>query len=219
MKQIILSIVFFGVLLANAQEMDTTFVVNEQGQTVGIIHEKGTVPIMPQQQQYPTQPMQPQPMQPQPMEPQANSAFGIDSTEYYQSLIDRYTTSGNKLNGAGIGMMIGGGIGAGVGLILFIAGMSQIETCDDGYSDDHSCEDDGAVAAISGYLLMIGGAAVFSVGLPLKIVGGSKLRRANRYNDILMRYQMKRQYSMKLRLNPLIDPINNNFGGQLALEF
>ena len=37
MKHIILFIALFGVLLANAQEMDTTFVVNEQGQTVGDI--------------------------------------------------------------------------------------------------------------------------------------------------------------------------------------
>jgi hypothetical protein len=213
MKQFILFLAFFGILLAHAQEMDTTFVINEQGQTVGIIHEKGTIPVMTTQQP------QQYPMQAQPAPYQPNPAFGYDSTLYYQSIIANYTQSGNKFRRIGNGMMIGGGIGAGVGLILFIAGMSQIETCDDGYSDDYSCEDDGAVAAISGYLLMIGGAAVFSVGLPLKIVGGSKLRRANRYNDILMRYQMKRQYSMKLRLNPLIDPINNNFGGQLALEF
>lgn len=216
MKHFILFLALFGALLAHAQEMDTTYVINEQGQTVGIIHEKGTIPVMTTQQP------QPYPMQAQPAPYQPNPAFGFDSTLYYQSIISNYIQSGNKFRKVGNGMMIGGGIGAGVGLLLFIAGMSQMETCEEDYSsyDEYSsCEDYGAITAISGYLLMFGGVAVFSVGLPLKIVGGSKLRKANRYNDILMRYQMKRQYSMKLRLNPLIDPINNNLGGQLALEF
>ena len=31
-------------LLAQAQEMDTTYVIDEQGRTIGLIHEKGTVP-------------------------------------------------------------------------------------------------------------------------------------------------------------------------------
>ncbi|WP_304246175.1 hypothetical protein [Fibrobacter succinogenes] len=31
--------------------MDTTFFANEQGETFGIIHEKGTLPEIPQQQQ------------------------------------------------------------------------------------------------------------------------------------------------------------------------
>ena len=34
MKHLILFLAIFGVILANAQEMDTTFVVNEQGQTI-----------------------------------------------------------------------------------------------------------------------------------------------------------------------------------------
>jgi hypothetical protein len=216
MKQIILSIVFFGVLLANAQEMDTTFVVNEQGQTVGIIHEKGTVPIMPQQQQYPTQPMQPQPMQPQPMDPQANSAFGIDSTEYYQSLIDRYTTSGNKLNGAGIGMMIGGGIGTVVGLAMFVAGMSE-DNCEETTANNYECE--GNALDVGGSIILGAGIGVLTTGIILKIVGGSKIRRANRYNDILANYQSRRQYSMRLRLDPVINLLQNKAGAKLALEF
>ena len=133
MKHIILFIAFFGVLLANAQEMDTTFVVNEQGQTVGIIHEKGTVPVMPQQQQIdeqaPQYPVQQYPAQ-QPQQQQtysaqqANAAFGPDSTMYYQSLIDKYTISGNKTRRAGKIMMITGGIAAGVG-VLFISAASE----------------------------------------------------------------------------------------------
>ena len=40
MKHIIYFLVVFGALLAHAQEMDTTFFVNEQGQTIGIVKPK-----------------------------------------------------------------------------------------------------------------------------------------------------------------------------------
>ena len=211
MKHLILFIIFFGVLLANAQEMDTTFVVNEQGQTVGIIHEKGTVPVVPQQQAAPT-------MQPQQLPAQANPAYDFDSTAYYQSLIDKYTTSGTKLRKAGNGMMIGGGIGAVVGLAMFIAGMSDAECTENEYGTGETCTTDNGLAVV-GYLALLGGAGVFSTGLVIKIVGGSKLRKANRYNDMLSRYQMKQQYSMRLRLNPLVDPAKQNVGAKLALDF
>ena len=220
MKYLIFLFAFFGVLLANAQEMDTTFVVNEQGQTVGIIHEKGTVPVIPQQQ--PVQ--QPTLVQ---VAPQANPAFGFDSTVFYQSLIDSYTNSGNSLRRTGKGMMVGGGIGAGVGLVMFIIGIANAEeTCDEyydsyygSYREDCSTNGDEAALAVAGYLTMIAGSAIFSTGIVLKIVGNAKLRKANRYNDILARYHMRRQYSMKLKVQPKIDPINNNIGGRLALEF
>ena len=223
MKHIILFIAFFGVLLANAQEMDTTFVINEQGQTVGIIHEKGTVPVMPQQQQIdeqaPQYPVQQYPAQ-QPQQQQtysaqqANAAFGPDSTMYYQSLIDRYTISGNKTRRAGKIMMITGGIAAGVG-VLFISLASESE-CG---NYDEECEEEVDNLDGAGALLLLGGGAVFTTGLILKIVGGSKLRKARRYEDSLQKYKMRQQYSLKLRFDPLIDPINKKAGANLAMEF
>lgn len=146
-----------------------------------------------------------------------NPAFAFDSTVYYQSIIDNYITSGNKLRKAGNGMMIGGGIGTGVGLFMFLIGMSQIETCDD--YDDNGCDDDGAVMLVAGYLGMLVGIPVFATGLTLKIFGGAKLRKADRYNGILARYQMRRQYSLKLRAAPQFNPVNNSLGGKLALDF
>ena len=223
MKQFILSIAFFGVLLANAQEMDTTFVINEQGQTVGIIHEKGTVPVMPQQQQIdeqaPQYPVQQYPAQ-QPQQQQtysaqqANAAFGPDSTMYYQSLIDKYTISGNKTRRAGKIMMITGGIGAGVGLLLLASAGGT--DCD---RYDNECKDGIEETSDAGALLLLGGGAVFTTGLILKIVGGSKLRKARRYEDSLQKYKMRQQYSLKLRFDPLIDPINKRAGANLAMEF
>ena len=230
MKQIILFIAFFGVLLANAQEMDTTYIINEQGQTVGIIHEKGTIPVMPQQQAaQPAQPVAAQPAQQEQLaapqavrqdqqveEPtqQANAFFGPDSTMYYQTLIDRYTRSGNKLRRAGKGMMIGGGIGAGVGLLLLAS--ASATDCD---RYDNECKDDMEGMSDAGALLLLGGGAVFGTGIVIKIVGGSKLRKANRYTDMLTKHQMRRQYSMKLRFDPLINPIKKSVGGNLAMEF
>ncbi|MBQ3714686.1 MAG: hypothetical protein II892_03760 [Fibrobacter sp.] len=216
MKHLILFLAIFGVILANAQEMDTTFVVNEQGQTIGVIHEKGTVPVIPQQQPMPQPQMQPQ-MQPQPqMQYQANPAFDIDSTSFYQSQIERYTHSGNKLNRAGIGMMIGGGIGTAVGLGMFIVGMDDAN-CEETYANNYEC--DGNALNVGGYILMTAGVAVFTTGLVLKIVGGSKIRRANRYQESLTNYQMRRQYSLKMRLDPTINLVKNKVGARLAMEF
>ena len=226
MKQIILFIAFFGVLLANAQEMDTTYIINEQGQTVGIIHEKGTVPVMPQQQA--TQPIQQEQTAAQPVQQeqlatpqavrqgeqpqqqtnstqQANAAFGPDSTMYYQTLIDKYTRSGNKTRKIGKGMMLGGGIGAAVGVLLVL------------YAD--GTKEEIQTTSDTGVLLLLGGGAVFTTGLILKIVGGSKLRKANHYSDMLAKHQMRRQYSMKLHFDPLVNPIKKTVGGTLALDF
>lgn len=209
MKRIILFLAFFGVLLAQAQEMDTTYVINEQGQTIGIIHEKGTIPVLPQQQ--PAQPVAaqpgyavPQPMQAQPYPPQANPAFGfVDSTAYYQSIIDRYTHTANKIRHIGNGMVIGGAIATPICAYLMLLGLVN----------------ENADIFFLSYMGTLAGGAVLGTGIALKIVSNTKYRRANRYQNILSRHQMKRQYSMKLHVNPFINPINNNAGAQLALEF
>lgn len=208
MKRIILFLAFFGVLLAQAQEMDTTFVINEQGQTIGIIHEKGTIPVLPQQQ--PAQPVAaqpgyaaPQPIQAQQIPQQANPAFGVDSTAYYQSIIDRYTRSARTLRHTGNGMVIGGSIAAPLCLYLMLLGLVN----------------ENADIFLLSYMGTLAGGAVLGTGVALKIVSNTKYRRANRYQNILSRHQMKRQYSMKLHVNPFINPINNNAGAQLALEF
>lgn len=226
MKHIILFIAFFGVLLANAQEMDTTFVINEQGQTVGIIHEKGTVPVMPQQQQIdeqvPQYPVQQYPAQ-QPQQQQtysaqqANAAFGPDSTMYYQSLIDKYTISGNSTRRTGKIMMISGGIVAAVGLGIFAIGAQ--ESCDTDAWGQEQCTSNSDEMAGAGVIVMAGGAIVFGVGTIVKMVGSSKIRRALRYEDRLQKYKMRQQYSLKLRFDPLIDPINKKAGANLAMEF
>lgn len=229
MKRLTLLLVFFGFFLANAQEMDTTYVINERGQTIGIIHAKGTVPVIPQQaaapQQMQQQPVQqysaqqypaPQPQQPYAMPPQYQVPY-YDSTAYYQDLINSYMQSGVRLRSTGNGMMIGGGVAAIIGIAFMVI---ADDNCEEDRYGEQVCDSDDDALGSTGAIMFLGGAAFFGTGIVLKIVGGSKLRKAVRYNDKLMKHQMKRQYySMRLRFDPLIDPIGKSASANLALEF
>ncbi len=222
MKRLILFIAIFGALLANAQEMDTTFFVNAQGQTIGIVHEKGTLPVIPKQQQTNELQSQNQTMQQQMLaasEQQANLAFDYDSTSFYKDLIQQNTESGNKIRRAGKGMMLGGGIGAGLGLALFYLGAAAIDCETDKYGNETCQPNSGETLIPAGVIAMIGGAMVFGAGTIVKMVGGIKIRKARHYEIKFQKYQRKQQYSVKLRFDPLIDPINKMAGINLAMEF
>ena len=222
MKRLILFIAIFGALLANAQEMDTTFYVNAQGQTIGIVHEKGTLPVIPQQQQTNELQSQNQTMQQQMLaasEQQANLAFDYDSTSFYEDLIQQNTESGNKIRRVGKGMMLGGGIGAGLGLAFIYLGATAIDCETDKYGNETCQPNSGEILIPAGVIAMIGGAMVFGAGTIVKLVGGIKIRKARHYEIKFQKYQRKQQYSVKLRFDPLIDPINKMAGVNLAMEF
>ena len=222
MKRLILFIAIFGALLANAQEMDTTFYVNAQGQTIGIVHEKGTLPVISQQQQTNELQSQNQTMQQQMLaasEQQANLAFDYDSTSFYEDLIQQNTESGNKIRRVGKGMMLGGGIGAGLGLAFIDLGGSEIDCESETYGNETCQPNSGEILIPAGVIAMIGGAMVFGAGTIVKLVGGIKIRKARHYEIKFQKYQRKQQYSVKLRLDPLIDPINKMAGVNLAMEF
>ena len=222
MKRLILFIAIFGALLANAQEMDTTIFVNAQGQTIGIVHEKGTLPVIPQQQQTNELQSQNQTMQQQMLaasEQQANLAFDYDSTSFYEDLIQQNTESGNKIRRVGKGMMLGGGIGAGLGLAFIYLGATAIDCETDKYGNETCQPNSGEILIPAGVIAMIGGAMVFGAGTIVKLVGGIKIRKARHYEIKFQKYQRKQQYSVKLRLDPLIDPINKMAGVNLAMEF
>ena len=222
MKRLILFIAIFGALLANAQEMDTTIFVNAQGQTIGIVHEKGTLPVISQQQQTNELQSQNQTMQQQMLaasEQQANLAFDYDSTSFYEDLIQQNTESGNKIRRVGKGMMLGGGIGAGLGLAFIYLGATAIDCETDKYGNETCQPNSGEILIPEGVIAMIGGAMVFGAGTIVKLVGGIKIRKARHYEIKFQKYQRKQQYSVKLRLDPLIDPINKMAGVNLAMEF
>lgn len=195
-------------LLAQAQELDTTYVIDEQGRTIGLIHEKGTIPrIAPA----------PAPVA-APVTGSASvaSVNGVDSAAYYQDLVNRYTLSGEKKRSAGNGMMIGGGIGVLLGVLLMVDSDNERHHC---RGSDYSCDDDEFVEFLTGYGLALAGGVVLGVGVTLKIVGGTKLRRARRYQESLNRYNARRIQSLNFRVEPSINPYSGSYGSRLSLNF
>ena len=190
-----------------------------------------------QYQQYPAQYAQPQYAQPQyapapyPVaQPQYAPAqyppqyyqqiFYDDSTAYYQNLIERYSRSGNSMRRGGNAMMIGGGITFGVGILMMVT--AAADASNDCYYNDYSCQedrDDAENVAVAGYLIAIGGGAVFTTGLVLKIVGGSKLRKAERFRNSLVQYNYRRQHALQLQIEPLINARKGSYGSRLSLNF
>lgn len=190
-----------------------------------------------QYQQYPAQYAQPQYAQPQyapaqyPVaQPQYAPAqyppqyyqqvFYDDSVAYYQNLIERYSRSGNSMRRGGNAMMIGGGITFGVGILMMVT--AAADASNDCYYNDYSCQedrDDAENVAVAGYLIAIGGGAVFTTGLVLKIVGGSKLRKAERFRNSLVQYNYRRQHALQLQIEPLINARKGSYGSRLSLNF
>ena len=190
-----------------------------------------------QNQQYPAQYAQPQYAQPQyapaqyPVaQPQYAPAqyppqyyqqiFYDDSVAYYQNLIERYSRSGNSMRRGGNAMMIGGGITFGVGILMMVT--AAADASNDCYYNDYSCQedrDDAENVAVAGYLIAIGGGAVFTTGLVLKIVGGSKLRKAERFRNFLVQYNYRRQHALQLQIEPLINARKGSYGSRLSLNF
>lgn len=214
MKPILLILAIFGAVLLHAQEMDTTFIINEHGQTIGIIHEKGTVPVLPRTTpaMVPVASPAPQPT-PQPASQYATSPYDFDSTAFYLNQIETYTRLGESKRRIGNGMMIGGGIGFAAGVVLLFSGMASMQCNED------SCEDDGVAMYLTGLLAASASEVIFVIGVVNKFVGSSKLRRANLYRQSLDLYNIRKQRSLKIGVSPIINPYNGAFGSKLALNF
>ena len=213
MKIAICFFVLLFTLLAQAQELDTTYVIDEQGRTIGLIHEKGTVPkIAPVAAPAPTS------QNPEPVSTSVSNGYvdGVDSAAYYQNLVERYTLSGEKKRRVGNGMMIGGGVGLLLGVLMMIDAAEGEDRCG---NDDYGCNDAEFLEFFTGYGVAIAGGVVFGVGVTLKIVGGAKLRRATRYRESLERYNSRRLQALEFRLEPLFYPYNGSYGSKLSLSF
>jgi hypothetical protein len=194
------------VLLAQAQELDTTYVIDEQGRTIGLIHEKGAIPrIMPVAAPAPVTESAP-----------VASVNGVDSSAYYQDLVKRYTLSGEKKRSAGNGMMVGGSVGFLLGVLMMVHAEESTDRCG---NNDYGCNDDEFLEFITGYGVAIAGGIVFGVGIGLKIAGGAKLRRAERYQDALNRYNARKLQTLKLQVEPIINARKGAFGSRLSLNF
>lgn len=206
MKKVLLFIAFFGILLANAQETESSF-DNEQESAVDY-QEQATEP---EQAAEPEQPMQAEAA----VVPASQAEF--DSTEYYMGMIQQYTESGNSIRRVGKFMMLGGGIGAAIGIGLLAYGSD--ETCETDYFGKKECTARSESMCAGGAAVLIGGAFVFGIGTIVKFVGSGKLRKAIRYEDRFQKYKMRHDYSMKLRFDPILDIVNKNVGANVALEF
>ena len=141
--------------------------------------------------------------------------FYDDSVAYYQNMIEIYTQSGNSKRRAGNAMMIG------IGGIMMIGALDDIDGDDCRYNDYRCNEDheDKENIAIAGYLIFLGGAAVFTTGVVVKIVGGSKLRKAERFRNSLVQYNYRRQHALQLQIEPLINARKGSYGSRLSLNF
>ena len=193
-------------LLAQAQEMDTTYVVDERGRTIGLIHEKGTIPrLTPVAAPAPVTESAP-----------VASVNGVDSAAYYQDLVNRYTLSGEKKRSTGNGMMIGGSVGVLLGVLLMIDAEESEDRCG---NNDYGCNDEEFLEFFTGYGAAIAGGIVFGVGVGLKIAGAAKLRRARRYQESLNRYNARRIQSLNFRVEPLINPYSGSYGSKISLSF
>ena len=191
-------------LLAHAQEMDTTYVVDEQGRTIGLIHEKGTIPRIVPAAPAPAPVATPAPtVQASPVTP----VYGVDSAAYYQDLVNRYTLSG---------MMIGGSVGVLLGVLLMIDAEESTDRCG---NNDYGCNDEEFLEFFTGYGAAIAGGIVFGVGVGLKIAGAAKLRRAVRYKESLDRYNARRIQTLNFRVEPLINPYSGSYGSKISLSF
>jgi hypothetical protein len=202
MRSFVCVLVLLMAFFAQAQEMDTTYVIDEQGRTIGLIHEKGTIPRI-------TSVAAPAPVA-------SATVDGVDSAAYYQDLVNRYTLSGEKKRGTGNGMMIGGGAGVLLGVLLMVHAEESTDRCG---NNDYGCNDDEFLEFFTGYGVAIAGCVVFGVGVGLKIAGGAKLRRAERYRESLNRYNARRLQTINLQVEPIINPYNGSYGSRLSLNF
>lgn len=206
MRSFVCVLILLMALLAHAQEMDTTYVIDEQGRIIGLIHEKGTIPRI-------TRVAAPVPVAEQTLVASVN---GVDSSAYYQDLINRYTLSGEKKRSAGNAMMIGGSVGVLLGVLLMVHAEESTDRCG---NNDYGCNDDEFLEFFTGYGAAIAGVVVFGVGVTLKIVGSSKLRRAVRYKESLDRYNTRKLQTLKLQVEPIINARKSAFGSRLSLNF
>lgn len=227
MNRLFFALCFFFALTVFAQEMDTTYVLNEKGETIGIIHAKGTNPFVAAPAVAPVTPAAESAEEsaapvaaPQPTKRSVYSSgpaaetiplnqplLEDDSTAYYQGLVDHYTASGNKLRKVGKGLMLGGGIGLGAGAMLMVAALA----------DDDLDNAADAAAFLTGYIMVLAAPEVFATGLVLKIVGSSRLRKGERYEDKLNSYRVRNSVTMSAV--PIFNPLNGAVGGAMALNF
>lgn len=143
---------------------------------------------------------------------------GVDSVAYYQNLISRYTSSGNKLRKTG-NVLLGVGIPVTViGLIIYTVGFVNLidETNDDYYYEDES-DGSSELMLFTGSALTSLGITAISVSIPLKIIGSTKLKKAKTQQRNLDNY--KSRNNIAFTIVPGYNPVEKQTSINLALQF
>ena len=202
MRSIIIAL--FLALAAFAQEMDTTFVVNEQGQTIGIIHEKGTIPAL----------------------PKAAPAYAYSAQQdsldaYYLKKAERSTHIGRRYKGMSTAFFIAGGIGLAVNIPIFVYSAHR----DYEYTKeqkrknpDYEPPTDADPVPFFSFIGAGVGVGFLVAGTIFYFTGSKKLRNAEFFKKKISTYQNNGE-SVSLEILPTFNPIHQAFGGNLLLEF
>lgn len=174
---------------AFAQDLDTTFFVSAKGDTVGVIHKKGEVPLLPGELATTSQKNTPA------------SVFAkfnyADSVAYYRELVDKDLASGKACE-------MYGTIGLAVGAVAIIAGVALIKK---------NPEND-----VHGVVIGSLGVVAFVTSSIFYIKGGHRLKRAGRNMKKRDRFK-EFLSEVNLSVAPAILPLEKSLGGNLALSF
>lgn len=205
-----------GAAFAQGTAADTTFYTDEQGRTVMLIKQKQGTPA-PQQS-----------VRPAGAQTFQDASLTRDSTIIYQERIDKYSksaqsfrTKGNVFLWSGLGVAV-----IGIGLMIANISSSDFDSSDDckEYDDgSYYCSNvnDVSPGFVVGYVMTIGGAAMTTTGIILKIVGGSKNKKAVRNQGYLDSYMARHtgNATYSLRLIPSLDVEHKAAGASLAFGF
>jgi len=152
-----------------------------------------------------------------------------DSTAYYQNKINDQRANGSRMHTIGQTFFWVGIPVAAVGLVMYVAGLSNCDTEDDYNDDDYyydddydddseSCSSEDAAMALSGFIIANVGGASIVTGAVLKIVGSSKLRKATQNEQKLQLYKARHGIA-SIKLIPNYDVADRRASLNLALGF
>ncbi len=144
-----------------------------------------------------------------------------DSVNYYSRLAEDLRAEGAATKSKGVGMLIGGIVGAigGVALMSYVISNDD-QYCSEVYSSStgYECQlnGTGSLLTLLGLGIGGGGTAVAIVG-GVKIGSGSrKVRRSREYLRKAERFDSMSQ-SATLYIKPEVDPVKKSLGAKLAL--
>ena len=201
MKNLLFWLMIILSVCVYAQELDTTYFVNEDGKTIGLVHEKGEVPLYNVQQTAKTKSLKGK----QDSHNKSNVTVEYDSSSYYQNVINHNLSLGNRNQFTGTLLAVLGiaGVVTGTALIVHY-----------NVSDDES---DGELFA--GEITAGIGAPIFLAGIIFRARGMSRLKRAEQYENMFNSYKNRKRMTLDLSMVPKIDVAHQVFGGNLVMSF